>query len=271
MLYKNRIKSNWSGAPRYDLIIIGAGISGLSTANMWLKNVSDSAVLVLEKNPYPGGYVTTYERGGYVFETTQLFPDIVDMLNWLGLEIPLKQFKGGFMRRIMVREDGIEEFRLPSGAENFRDYLCREFPEHAAKIRRWMDASVALFAQVRKLKALPTALDMLAVPFTAPRVVANLNRTYAAYLDRAGITDPRLREVLETFSAFSGVPSSRASAIMTTGAMLSSITRCYRPLGYFDEFPGRLTELFQSRGASFASGRRWKKSSWRMERPRESG
>ena len=37
-LSKDEIKSNYSEKEKYDLIIIGAGISGLSTALMWLKN-----------------------------------------------------------------------------------------------------------------------------------------------------------------------------------------------------------------------------------------
>ena len=79
-------------------------------------------------------------------------------------------------------------------------------------------------------------------------MVANLNRTYSGLLDKFGITNPKLREVMETFTSFSGVPSDRASSIMATGAMLSAMTRCFRPFGYFDEFPAKMAQLFQERG-----------------------
>jgi prolycopene isomerase len=111
-----------------------------------------------------------------------------------------------------------------------------------------MDYSVDMFKQVRKLKANSRLKDKLLIPFQAPKVVANLNRTYSGFLDKFGITNPRLREVMETFTSFSGVPSERASSIMATGAMLSSMTRCFRPYGYFDEFPARMAGLFQERG-----------------------
>jgi len=101
---------------------------------------------------------------------------------------------------------------------------------------------------VRRLKANATLKDKLKIPFQAPKVVANLNRTYSGLLDKFGITNPKLREVMETFTSFSGVPSDRASSIMATGAMLSSMTRCFRPYGYFDEFPAKMAELFQERG-----------------------
>jgi phytoene dehydrogenase-like protein len=246
-LAKEDIKSNYDGGA-YDLVIIGAGISGLSTGLMWLKNKGGKKTLILEKNPYPGGYVTAYERGGYVFETTQLFPDIVEILRYLGLEIGLKPYTGTFMRRLVVHDGTVEEYRIPAGSDNFTAYLCDVFPEDAGKIRKLMAYNVEMFAQVRKLKAIPTPLDMLATPFRAPKVIANLNRTYGELLDKFGIVNDRLREVLETFSSFTGVPASRAGAILTAGAMLSSMTRCFRPCGFFDSFPAAMTRLYQQWG-----------------------
>lgn len=247
-LFKNTVSSNYTGRDRYDLIIIGSGISGLSTGCMWLKNTNNKKTLIVEKNPYTGGYVTSFVRGGYVFETTQLTPDVVNILDYLGIDIRLKPYTGTFMRRIVVRDDGIDEYRIPTGADNFTEYLCSVFPDDAAKIKRLMDYSVSMFQQVRKLKVIPTLMDKLATPFLAPKVIANLNRTYTGLLDRFGIKNPALREVLETFSAFAGVPSSMSSAVLTAGAMLSSMTRCFRPYGFYDELPAKMAILFQELG-----------------------
>lgn len=247
-LKRDEVESNFRGADHYDLIIIGAGISGLSSGLMWLKNTENKRTLVIDKNPYPGGYSTAYERQGYVFETTQLFPDIIDMVEYLDIDIDLKRFEGDFMRRIVVDGDEVLEYRIPAGADNFTAYLVKTFPKDADRIEKLMAYSVDLFRQVRKLKANAKLGDKLKIPFQAPKVVANLNRTYSQLLDRFGITNPRLREVMETFTSFSGVPSERASAIMATGAMLSSMTRCFRPHGYFDEFPAKLAQRFQELG-----------------------
>ncbi|MBN2273044.1 MAG: NAD(P)/FAD-dependent oxidoreductase, partial [Bacteroidales bacterium] len=232
----------------YDLIIIGAGLSGLSSGLMWLKNTTGMKTLIVEKNSYPGGYSTAYEKGGYVFETTQLFPDIVDILEYLEIDMPLKRYEKNFMRRLVVHGDQVAEYKIPAGSENFTRYLVEQFPESAKKISALMEYSVDLFKQVRKLKANATLMDTLAVLFKAPKVVANLNRTYSGLLDKFGITDLKLREVMETFTSFSGVPSDRASAILATGAMLSSMTRCFRPFGFFDEYPAKLADKFQSLG-----------------------
>lgn len=247
-LKRDEVKSNYTGLKEYDLIIIGSGLTGLSSGLMWQRNTEGKGTLIIEKNSYPGGYSTAYERDGYVFETTQLFPDIVDILDYLEIDLNLKQYKGDFMRRLVVEGEQVDEYKIPTGPENFKEYLVRNFPEDADKIRSMLDYQVDLFKQVRKLKANATLKDKLKIPFLAPKVVANLNRTYSGLLDKFGITNPKLREVLETFTSFSGVPSDRASSIMATGAMLSSMTRCFRPYGFFDEFPALMSQLFQKGG-----------------------
>jgi len=215
---------------------------------MWLKNTKDKKTLILDKNSYVGGYVTTFQRGDYVFETTQLFPDIIDMMEYLGIEIKLKKYENDFMRRIVVNTDGVDEYKIPAGADNYTCYLKSKFPDDAHKIDRFMNYSISMFSQVRKLKVIPTLKDAVVTPFIAPKVIANLNRTYSGLLDKFKITNPKLREVMETFTSFSGVPSDRASSIYATGAMLSSMTRCFRPYGYFDQFPAKMATLFQKQG-----------------------
>ena len=119
-LKKNEIRTNWTRAPRYDLVVVGAGIAGLTTALLWQKTHPDDAVLIVEKQSYPGGYVTAFRRGDYVFETTQLFPDVIDIVEYLGIEVDLKPYEGNFMRRIVVNGDEVKEYHLPSGAENLK-------------------------------------------------------------------------------------------------------------------------------------------------------
>ncbi|MDF1568322.1 MAG: hypothetical protein P1P77_09925 [Spirochaetaceae bacterium] len=142
----------------------------------------------------------------------------------------------------------MKEYRLPAGAEHLKEYLKDQFPGDAKSIEQMMDYSVDLFAQVRRLKAISTLRDKLVTPFIAPKVVANLNTTYSAFLDRFGITNPELRELMDTFTSFAGVPRGRVSSILTTGAMLSSVSRCFRPVGHFDGFPAALAAAFQKRG-----------------------
>lgn len=247
-LAKDDIKSNYSGGDRYDLVIIGAGITGLTAGLMWLKNTEGKKTLIVEKNGYPGGYVTAYQRGDYVFETTQLFPDVIDILEYLDIDLNLRRFEGTYMRSLVVHGIDVDEYRIPVGPENFAEYLMELFPEDAKKIKNLIDYAVDMFSQVRKLKAFPRITDMIATPFLAPKVLFNLNKSYADYLDKFGITNPKLREVMETFNAFSGIPPDQTSSIISTGAMLASMIKSFRTVGYFDEFPALMSRLFQERG-----------------------
>ncbi len=51
---------------KYDAIVIGAGLGGLSVATMLARN--DLSVLLLERDNSPGGYATSFVRGRYEFE-----------------------------------------------------------------------------------------------------------------------------------------------------------------------------------------------------------
>lgn len=233
---------------KYDLVIIGAGNSGLSTALLWQKTHPEDRIVIIDKEPRPGGFIKTFTRQGFVFETTQLFPDVLPITDYLGLGLDLKEYSGNFMRRLVVHDGSVKEYHLPAGVGPLTAFLKEQFPDDAGKIQQFMDYSVELFRQVGKLKALPTLTDKIKTPLAAPRVVANLKRTYAELLDRFNITNPDLRELMETFTSFAGVPPGKASAILTTGAMLSSINQVFRPKGYFDTVPHTMARLFQERG-----------------------
>lgn len=78
---------------KYSLIVIGGGMTGLSTALTWVINhsVEENPVLLIEKEPKTGGYVTSYERDGFLFDTCQMIPNISDILEYLGIEIDLRK------------------------------------------------------------------------------------------------------------------------------------------------------------------------------------
>jgi len=52
---------------KFDVIVIGAGMGGLSAANFLAKY--DKRVLVIEKHDKPGGYLTSFIRKGFQFDS----------------------------------------------------------------------------------------------------------------------------------------------------------------------------------------------------------
>ena len=53
---------------KYDVIIIGAGIGGLTAGAILARN--GKKVLVLEKNPVAGGYAVNFKRKGFEFDAS---------------------------------------------------------------------------------------------------------------------------------------------------------------------------------------------------------
>jgi prolycopene isomerase len=53
---------------KFDAIVIGSGLGGLSCGAYLAKN--GRKVLILEKHSMPGGYATNFRRGDFVFDST---------------------------------------------------------------------------------------------------------------------------------------------------------------------------------------------------------
>ncbi len=66
----------------YDVIVIGAGLGGLSVATMLAKN--GLGVLLLERHNVPGGYATSFVRGRAVGEQPYEFEVALHELSGVG-------------------------------------------------------------------------------------------------------------------------------------------------------------------------------------------
>ena len=138
-------------ADRYDVIVIGSGIGGLTTAAL-LSDLGQK-VCVLEQHYTAGGYTHSYERNGYEWDvgvhyigdvgaetTTRRMFDYLSQgkLQWAPMDSEYDRFYVG---------DKI--FNTRAGKQEFRENLVRQFPNEAAAIDRYM----ALLAKTGKAMA----------------------------------------------------------------------------------------------------------------------
>ncbi len=165
----------------FDVIVIGAGISGLMCANILSR--TGLRVLVLEKAPKIGGMLQGFTRRGVSFDTG---------FHYVGGLGPGESLEWIFRyHRLMdlpwVPLDASEEvcldgksYRVPCGFDAFVEGMARYFPSEREGLAAYAGALQNLCSHIRDL-------DFDRLPFFEQSAAAFLSET---------IRDPQLRRVL---------------------------------------------------------------------------
>jgi prolycopene isomerase len=209
---------------KYDAIVIGAGMGGLSAATMLARNGLD--VLLLERHNIPGGYATSFVRGRYEFEVAlhELSgigpPDrpggLLRYLDYLGVAGKLEFYRmPNIYRAIILDEDeskGVKvDITLPVGREAFEKKLCQAFPHEAKGIRRFIKRVFDLGRDYgRVIRQRGDTGNPLTFPFRYPHLFRYLPVTASQVLDR-DVSDPLVRSVLTAYWGYFGLPPSKLS------------------------------------------------------------
>ncbi|TFF84269.1 MAG: NAD(P)/FAD-dependent oxidoreductase [Promethearchaeota archaeon] len=234
------------------LIVVGGGLTGLSTGLTWAlnQNLKENPVLIIEKEPKTGGYVTSYEREGFLFDTCQMIPNLSDILGYLGINIDLKKFKGYYMRIFIVnpKTDEVKVIELPSGVENFKEWLIKAYPSNAEQIEKFLDYSRAMYLELFDLKVEMGIVDILKALIKCPKIVFNGTKTFHNYFSKFKINVPEVKEIFNVFAEFSALPSERVAAVVPISAMNSLLDGTFRPTKGFIELPKSIEERYKSLG-----------------------
>ena len=129
--------SNIESREYYDVIVIGAGIGGLTAAALLSK--AGFSVCVLEKEPHVGGYLAGFRRKKFIFDTAihwlnQYGPDgiIEKLFSAIGSDHP----KAIEQQRIRRYKGENFDYLLTNQPDDFRDQLIRDFPEEKKGIEK---------------------------------------------------------------------------------------------------------------------------------------
>ncbi len=130
---------------RVDVVVIGAGMGGLTAAALLTK--AGLSVCVLEMDARPGGYLAGFRRKSFTFDTAihwlnQCGPDgfVRRMLDFVGPGAPhtdplhrIRRYRGDSFDYVLTSEPG-----------ELRDELVRDHPEQEAGLRKFFAASEKL-------------------------------------------------------------------------------------------------------------------------------
>ena len=238
---------------KYKLIVIGAGISGLSTAVAWLLN-NEGPVLVLEKGRTAGGCVASFARKGYKFDTVQVIPDMSDLLEYLGLDLPLERYEGVLSRLFLAEGGRVRRFDIPAGEREFETLLCGTYPSEAKKIRRFFRYTRAMIDELQYLTLEPSFTDIIKILYRCPHIIRTSRDTWKRFLSRFRFSDGDLMETLDLFSSYSGLSGDRCAALLTVSAMATSLKSSWRPKKAFITVPAAMVRKIREMGGEVRTG-----------------
>lgn len=130
-------------AERYDAIVIGSGLGGLTAGALFAH--AGKRVLLLERNANFGGAATTYRRGamtveGSLHETSdprRTFDPKGAVFEALGLYDDIEFVPAPDIYQVRGQVVG-EPFVLPHGYDAVEDALTARFPHQASNIKRFL-------------------------------------------------------------------------------------------------------------------------------------
>lgn len=199
----------------YDAIIIGAGAAGL-TAAVKLSSLGKK-ILLLEKQPVPGGFATTFNRKGFIFESAWHCVDglqeggelrnfleeygIIQKINF----IELKDFS-----RIIYPE---HDFTAGFNRDSFVKYLKKSFPQESRGIERLFGAFDRFYRQLDRYSysKIPVSLKIALAPILYPEIIRASFITAEQFIGKF-ITDAKLKGILTDIWSFIGLAPGRLSA-----------------------------------------------------------
>ncbi|MBU2541846.1 MAG: NAD(P)/FAD-dependent oxidoreductase [Candidatus Omnitrophica bacterium] len=200
----------------YDVIIIGAGIGGLTAGNILAKN--GMKVLILEKNQVPGGAVTTFYKDGYPIDITHslcgiregaVVNRIFDYLNinerfeFLELEKPFIYIPKNQNKPIFCYGD------FSKYAEELKLY----FPAEHKNIKKLFNEITKIWQhEAVKSYSNPSLSILFLYPFLFPHLFKYRNYTFEKFLNRF-ISSPALKEIISVYWLYLGLEKGAVSAL----------------------------------------------------------
>ena len=240
--------------PDYDVIVIGSGIGGLISAGILVSR--GLKILLVEKNVTPGGYLTSFKRGDFIFDSS------VDCFSGVengGLINNVLKLLGVDSQVHFVRVDPIRMSIFPdtkvivdSDVNAYKKRLMSLFPSEGVALAGFSKFLEDVYTEIQ------TAINMLLSKGEFNKVGALMARlgniSYLQLLNEF-FTDSRLKSILSDRCTFIGLSPSKASALTMTIMMLSYFKfGAYRPVGGSQKLADTLVEGISNKGGKIIFG-----------------
>jgi len=203
----------------YDIVVIGAGLGGLTAAAFLAR--AGRQVLVIERQEEVGGLAQSLRRGPYRFDSGlyatsfgSVEPSLHTLLNELGvgdrvewIRCPPPLYSGFF---------GDERVDVPFGVESYSHALKELFPHESAGIDSFIELTTRLTRELEKPRPKGSAEDLRTASETFETILTYRHATLGEVLD-AHLSDARLKALIGANWPNLALPPSRLSYVAWSG------------------------------------------------------
>jgi prolycopene isomerase len=236
---------------RYDVVIIGAGVGGLTAGAILAR--SGKKVLILEKNPIAGGYAVNFKRNGFEFDASLHLMNagnnspVQEIFKKCGIIEEVEFIKPKYLYRSIYPDFDIS---IPQcNTKEFITLLCDLFPNEKQKINDLIKSIVDFFNDAQhfrdtfKERVWPTFL-----PFQYRSLNYYLHRSWGDILDKF-LQDQRLKAILSQLWPFFGLPPETLSAYYFAAPTFDYIANGgYYPRGGSESVSSALLKIIEFNG-----------------------
>lgn len=238
---------------RFDYVILGAGLGGLSAAACLTRQ--GYRVVVLEKHYLPGGCCHTFDYGDYRFcadvhyiSQCQPGQSIGQFLNYIERDVEFNSLDPNCIDRVITPE---VDFAIPLGWETFRTRLLAAFPDEADAINRYCDEISQLHREmhtlVRDIRWYDQKWsDWLKLP-KYWHLFSRRNWTLQDLYDQVGLS-PKLQALLAGQSGDYALPPNQIALITHTALVWDYSEGAYYPKHHFKHLVDTIVEAITEGG-----------------------
>lgn len=239
---------------KYDVVIIGGGIGGLTTGALLVRR--GLRVLIVERGGRTGGYVTSFKRGALRFDATGAFlggceegGEFHQILAQTGALQYLRFLRIETARNIYP--DFTLDLHLRGGFEEYVKGVRDLFPGERRGLRDYFDLIGRIGKEINHLTRL-TWWHRILFPLYFRHLILYQGAPLGRILDRY-FQDERIKQVLSTLPAH--LPPSRLSFLFTATLIAKVLAQgVWYPHGGMGAIPRALESVFSQGGGAIRLG-----------------